>query len=72
MKTYTYSEARQNFASILKTTDKEGEVQIRKRNGQLYVIKRAVSKKSPLDVAGINIDISADEIISILKKSREK
>jgi len=72
MKTYTYSEARQNFASILKTADREGEIRIRKRNGQLYVLKRAETKKSPLDVEGINIKIKSDEIVAILKKSRER
>ena len=39
MKVYTYSEARQNLASILEQAAEEGEVRVKRRDGQEFVIK---------------------------------
>ena len=39
MKVYTYSEARQSFASLLEQARKEGAVGIRRRDGQMFVVR---------------------------------
>jgi prevent-host-death family protein len=36
---YTYSEARQNLASLLDRAAQEGEVRIKRRDGQVFVVK---------------------------------
>jgi len=72
MTTYTYTEARQNFASILKKAKKEGRVLIKRRDGTLFELKPVKSGKSPLDVKGIKSEITKEEILSILKEVREK
>jgi hypothetical protein len=36
---YTYSEARQNLASLLEKAAKEGEVRIKRKDGQIFVVK---------------------------------
>lgn len=72
MKTYMYSEARQNLASILKTADKEGEVIIKKRNGQTYVLRQVKTKNSPFDIKGIDIQTNSEEILEIIKTSRNR
>jgi hypothetical protein len=72
MITYTYTEARQNFASILKKAKKEGKVYIKRRDGTLFELKPVKSGKSPLDVKGIKSEITKEEILSILKEVREK
>jgi hypothetical protein len=33
MKAYTYSEARENFASVLEEAERDGAVEIRRRDG---------------------------------------
>jgi len=69
---YTYSEARQKLAKVLEQASTEGEVLIRRKDGQVFVIKPILEKKSPLDVAGIDLGISTPELIDIIRESREK
>ncbi|HEC31278.1 MAG TPA: type II toxin-antitoxin system Phd/YefM family antitoxin [Deltaproteobacteria bacterium] len=69
---YTYSEARQKFARILEQAATEGEVFVRRKDGQVFVIKPLIEKRSPLDVPGINLGVSTSEIVDIIRESREK
>jgi prevent-host-death family protein len=39
MMVYTYSEARQNLASLLDKAAEEGEVRIKRKDGRVFVIK---------------------------------
>jgi hypothetical protein len=70
MKVYTYSEARQNLATLLDTAAREGAVQIRRRDGQLFLLKAEPPSASPLDVEGVSLDISADEIVAFVHEGR--
>jgi len=72
MKEYSFTEARQHFASILEEAKKEGVVCIKKRDGESFYIKPAAPKKSPLDVKGVSLDISASEIVDVIRKGRER
>jgi len=75
MKTYTYSEARQRLASILDEASRSGKVHIRRRDGRVFALKPVKKKqnKSPFDdVKGLNLDISVDEIVSIVREGRER
>jgi len=72
MKEYSFTEARQHFASILEEAKREGVVRIKKRDGETFYIKPVVAKKSPLDVKGIDIDMSASEIVDIVREGRER
>jgi hypothetical protein len=48
MKLYTYSTARQRLAEVLEEASREGEVQIRRQDGRLYVVTPvAESAQSP-------------------------
>lgn len=53
MKIYTYTEARQKLATLLAQAAKYGEVRIKRRDGQVFVIKPQKSKGSPLAIDGI-------------------
>lgn len=72
MKVYTYSEARQNFASVLEQARKEGAVRIRRRDGESFVLKPEASTGSPLDVEGIDLDVTTDEIVAFVRESRRE
>lgn len=70
---FTYSRARQNFSSLLDKARKDGQVYIKRRDGQVFTIRpEIVNKKSPLDVKGIDINMSRKEIISIIQESRKR
>ena len=72
MKEYTFSEARQKFASLLNSARKDGAVRIRKRDGQKFILKPEMQSKSPLDVPGLNLRINRDEIVEIVRSSRRE
>jgi antitoxin (DNA-binding transcriptional repressor) of toxin-antitoxin stability system len=72
MMMYTFSKARQNFSSLLDKAKKEGEVMIKRRDGTLFVIKPLLQKTSPLDVEGIDINLSDNEIVDILREVRQR
>lgn len=72
MKEYSFTEARQNFASILDEAKKEGVVCIKKRDGESFYITPAILKKSPLDVKGVDLGITSTDILDAISESREK
>lgn len=72
MREYSFTEARQHFASILDEAKREGVVCIKKRDGEAFYIKPAVSKKSPLDVKGVDLGITSSEIVDIIREGRER
>ena len=72
MKTYTYTEARQKLAALLDLARREGRVQIRRRDGQLFVVQPARPQGSPLDVPGVRVRLRRGEAQEWLTESREQ
>jgi len=71
VKVYTYSEARQRLASVLEQSRREGQVQIRRRDGQLFVLQPAGGTGSPLDVPGVTAHLRPGELGAVLRESRQ-
>ncbi len=67
---FTYTEARQNLASLLDKAAAEGEVRIKRRDGQVFVIRPEKTKGSPLDVDGIDLEMTAEEIVAFIAEGR--
>lgn len=72
MKVYTYSQARQKLAKLLDEARQEGEVQIKRRDGQSFVIKPVQTKTSALDVPGVRTDLCLDDLNDAVRESRER
>jgi hypothetical protein len=72
MKVYTYSEARQKFAKVLEEARRAGSVRIRRKDGQLFVLRPEADNQSPLDVEGVKLGLSRDEIVSAVHEGRRK
>ena len=72
MKTYTYSEARQNLAALLEEATRSGEVRIRRRDGRSFAVRPAKAKRSPLDVDPIESDLSGEEIVTMIREMRRR
>ncbi|ADK79831.1 type II toxin-antitoxin system Phd/YefM family antitoxin [Sediminispirochaeta smaragdinae] len=72
MRVFSYSEARQNFASILNMATEE-DVVIAKKDGTKFKIVPLTKNesKSPFDVPGIKSNITTKEILEIMKEARE-
>ncbi len=70
MKVYSYSEARQQLAEVLNRARREGEVEIRRRDGQVFIVRPTASAGSSLDVPGVSTDLSRDEIVGLVRARR--
>ncbi len=70
MMVYTYSEARQNLASLLDRAAQEGEVRIRRKDGQIFVVKPEARAESPLDVEGVDLGLTSIEILQFIQEGR--
>ena len=72
MQVFTYSEARQRLAAVLEQADRDGAVRIRRRDGQVFILKPEVVERSPLDVGGVDLGMSVGEIIALVREGRER
>ena len=71
MKIYTYSQARQKLAEILNQARSE-DVLIRRRGGDMFRITAEVRSGSPFDVDGVKTECKASDIVSAIRKVRER
>ena len=67
---YTYSEARQKLASLLDKAIREGEVRVKRQDGQVFVIRPVPRTGSPLDVKGVDIELTEEEIVAFVREGR--
>ena len=72
MRTFTFSEARQRFASVLEKAKIEGKVLIKRKDGTLFEIHPVPKMDSPLNIEGVNLDLSANEIVNIVREIRRR
>jgi PHD/YefM family antitoxin component YafN of YafNO toxin-antitoxin module len=72
MKTYKFSEARQNLSALLDEAESNGEVRISRRDGRSFVLRPVQTKRSPLDVPGIDGGLSAGEIVKTVREGRRR
>ena len=68
MNVYTFSEARQKLATVLEEAQSKGAVRIKRRDGSEFEIAPVRSKASPLDVQGVDVGLSAEEIVSVIRE----
>lgn len=70
MKEFTYSEARQRLAALLERARREGAVRIRRKDGQVFVLRPERASGSPLDVPAIGARLSREEIVEAIREGR--
>ena len=72
MKVYTYSEARQRLAAVLERARREGAIRIRRRDGAVFILQPDSSRASPLDVPGVDLGFTRDEIVALVREGRRR
>jgi hypothetical protein len=70
MKEFTYSEARQRLAALLERARREGAVRIRRKDGQVFVLRPEPTAGSPLDVPAISARLNRTEILDAIREGR--
>lgn len=68
----TYLETQENLSVLLERASEEGEVRIRRTNGQVFILKPEKAKRSGLDIAGIDLGVSTKEIVEFVREGRER
>ena len=72
MQVYSYSEARQKFATVLKQAESTGKVIIRRKDGRTFALVPEKGVFSPLDVPRIKANVTTEEIVDIVRAGRER
>ena len=71
MNTYTFTEARQKLASLLEQAARKGEVRIKRRDGQVFVIRPQKRTGSPLDIEGVQLNLTRKDILESIAEARK-
>ncbi|MCI0489013.1 MAG: type II toxin-antitoxin system Phd/YefM family antitoxin [Blastocatellia bacterium] len=71
MQTYLENQ-QQSLSFLLEQAEREGEVRIQRADGQIFVLRPEKVKRSALDVAGIKLDVSTEEIVEFIREGRER
>lgn len=72
MKVYTFSEARQQFSAVLDSAQREGGVQVTRRDGRVFIIQPAEVPTSPLAISGVNLKLKKGELLGFIHESRRE
>lgn len=68
----TYLETQENLSVLLERAREQGEVRIKRNDGQVFILKPDRARRSPLDVAGIDLGVSTKEIVEFVREGRER
>ena len=68
----TYSDARQNFASVLDKSESDGAVLVKRADGSLFRISPEQKEKSPFEGIKTLFDLQQKDIMQALKETREE
>jgi prevent-host-death family protein len=75
MRIYNYSEARQNFTTVLNTALKEDVIITRKDGSKFKIVSiddKKTKGKSPLEgIKGIKANVTTEELVEIIREGRE-
>ena len=73
MNAYTYSEARENLVTALEEAERDGAVEIRRRDGAVFRLSPGPkSKASPLDVPGVKLNVKTQDLVASMREGRER
>jgi len=72
MMVFTYSQARQNLASVLDRAAKEGKVQINRKDGSVFTLCPEEPNTSPLEVKGVKTGVSTGDVVRAVRDSRRR
>lgn len=58
-------------ASLPNKATREGEIRVRRKDGQIFVITPVTTGSSPLDMEGMDLGLSKEEIIEFIHEGRK-
>jgi len=70
VKEFTYSEARQQLATLLEKARRDGAVRIRRRDGQVFILRPDTRAGSPLDVPSLKLSLTRKDVLAAVVEGR--
>jgi hypothetical protein len=68
----TYSETQESLSVLLERAREQGEVRIKRADGEVFILKPAKRRRSAFDVAGVDLGVSTEEIVAFVREGRER
>lgn len=68
----TYLETQESLSALLERARRQGAVRIKRPDGQVFVLKPEQAQRSALDVAGLDLGVSTEEIVAFVREGRER
>jgi antitoxin Phd len=68
----TYLETQENLAALLERAREQGEVRIKRANGEVFILKSEKQTGSAFEVAGVDLGVSTKEIVEVVREGRER
>ncbi len=68
----TYLETQENLSALLERASEQGEVRIKREDGQVFILKPDRTRRSALDVAGVDLGVSTKEIVDFVREGRDR
>ena len=68
----TILEPQTDLSALFEQARRDGEVRIQRADGEIFTLKAETNKRSPLDVEGVDLGLSADEIVGFIQESRTR
>lgn len=72
MTVYSLTQAQAALLNLLDRADAEGEVCIERGDGRQFLVRPIEVKRSALDVKGVDLGLSRQEIVDAVRESRER
>ena len=67
----TILEPQADLSALFEQARRDGEVRIQRADGEVFVLRAESNKRSPLDVDGVDLGISADEIVEFYSRKQK-
>jgi antitoxin Phd len=68
----TYLETQENLSALLERAREQGEVRIKRANGEVFILKSEKKTGSAFEVAGVDLGVSTKEIVEVVREGRER
>jgi hypothetical protein len=72
MKVFSLLEASRHLSVVLDFAQSEGEVRVSLSDGRMFSIQPVQSKKSPLDISGVDSNFTVEDILGFIHESRRQ
>ena len=72
MTVFTDDQVRQQLDTVLAVARRQGEVRVKTQDGKEYSVRPVADSRSPFDIAGVDLNLCADEIVALVREVRER